>query len=365
MLTIGVSDLGKKLNYEYIKQYIESEGYELLSKEYFNIHKKLKIKCKDGHIFEMSFNNFKKGQRCRECSSKNKYSYNQIKEIANKNGFELLNKEEPLNMKKQIKLRDENNKIKAMTLMTFESKFIKQDKKNINKNYNNKKYTQEYVEKMVKDKGYELLNEYKGNKFKLKIKCKNGHIHEIRFDSFKKGSGCKQCMIENMKNNIYKVKYNLNKNGFELLSEYKNSSEKVTLKCEKGHIFSATYDNVINNHSGCPICNESKGEKNIRKFLLDNNIKYHSQYRTEKCIFFRPLPFDFYLYEYNCFIEFDGIQHFKIIDHFGGYETFVDRKIRDTIKTNYCKENNIRLIRIPYWDIDNIESILKKELNII
>ena len=42
---------------------------------------------------------------------------------------------------------------------------------------------------------------------------------------------------------------------------------------------------------------------------------------------------------------------------------FVDIKIRDTIKTEYCKKNNIKLIRIPYWEINNIEEILNKEIN--
>ena len=41
---------------------------------------------------------------------------------------------------------------------------------------------------------------------------------------------------------------------------------------------------------------------------------------------------------------------------------FIGRKVKDTIKTIYCKENNIKLIRIPYWDFDNIEEILCKEL---
>ena len=45
-----------------------------------------------------------------------------------------------------------------------------------------------------------------------------------------------------------------------------------------------------------------------------------------------------------------------------GFDEFVNGKIRDTIKTRYCKDNNIRLIRIPYWEFDNIENILELEL---
>ena len=50
----------------------------------------------------------------------------------------------------------------------------------------------------------------------------------------------------------------------------------------------------------------------------------------------------------------------KYINMYG----FIDRKIRDTIKNIYCQQNNIKLIRIPYWDYDNIERILKQKLNL-
>ena len=76
------------------------------------------------------------------------------------------------------------------------------------------------------------------------------------------------------------------------------------------------------------------------------------------------MPFDFYLPDYNLLIEFDGIQHYEIRGHFGGYDGFVDTKIRDTIKNIYCKDNNIDLLRIPYWDYKNIENILVNKLKL-
>ena len=45
-----------------------------------------------------------------------------------------------------------------------------------------------------------------------------------------------------------------------------------------------------------------------------------------------------------------------------GFDEFVNQKMRDTIKAIYCKENNIKLIRIPYWEYDNIEKIICKEI---
>ena len=88
------------------------------------------------------------------------------------------------------------------------------------------------------------------------------------------------------------------------------------------------------------------------------------QYKFDDCKFKYVLPFDFYLPQYNCCIEFDGEQHYKIIKHFGGFDKFVDTKIRDTIKNEYCKNNDIKLIRISYWNFNNIEKILKNELEL-
>lgn len=298
--------MGKKLTYSFVKQYIENEGYILISQKYDNIHKKLEIKCQRGHVFFMSFNNFKKGQRCPKCARKTQ------NRIPNKP--------------------------------------------------NNKKHSQEYIKNLVESRGYVLLEPYVNKRTKLKLMCPNGHIHEIRLDSFQNGSGCKQCMIENMKNNIQYVIAQLEKRGFKLLSKYNGNNKQITLQCKKGHIFNTTYDIIVNNNCGCSICNESKGEKEIINYLENNNISYNTQYRFDDCKFYYTLPFDFYLPRYNILIEFDGIQHFEIVKHFGGLNSFIDRKIRDTVKTIYCKDNNIKLIRIPYWEINNIDKILNKEL---
>ena len=77
------------------------------------------------------------------------------------------------------------------------------------------------------------------------------------------------------------------------------------------------------------------------------------------------MPFDFYLPDYNTCIEYDGELHYKAVDYFGGDDALGNTKCRDEIKTQYCKENNIKLIRIPYWEFDNIEEILNRELEVV
>ena len=51
----------RKLTYKFVKDQIEKEGYELLSKEYIHAHKKLKIRCNKNHAYSSAWHNFKKG----------------------------------------------------------------------------------------------------------------------------------------------------------------------------------------------------------------------------------------------------------------------------------------------------------------
>lgn len=75
-----------------------------------------------------------------------------------------------------------------------------------------------------------------------------------------------------------------------------------------------------------------------------------------------PLPFDFYIPKNNILIEYDGEQHYKSVKMWGGDNAFEKRKLHDSIKTKYCLDNKIKLLRIPYWDFDNIDEILNSEL---
>jgi len=113
---------------------------------------------------------------------------------------------------------------------------------------------------------------------------------------------------------------------------------------------------------GCPICKESKGEKKVREFLIKHNIIFIPQHTFFECKNTNVLPFDFYLPDYNTCIEYDGIQHFKPVNRFGGEKGFLLTKQNDLIKNKFCLVNKINLIRIPYFD--NITSHLKTLLPI-
>jgi very-short-patch-repair endonuclease len=77
----------------------------------------------------------------------------------------------------------------------------------------------------------------------------------------------------------------------------------------------------------------------------------------EDCKNKKGLRFDFYLYDENTIIEYDGEHHFIENKYFGNTNLEYVRK-NDEIKNKYCLLNSIKLVKIPYYDYNNIESIL-------
>lgn len=61
-------------------------------------------------------------------------------------------------------------------------------------------------------------------------------------------------------------------------------------------------------------------------------------------------------------IEYQGEQHYKPIEYFGGKKEFEERKRNDKIKRNYCRTNKIPYLEIKYTEFDRIEEILTKKL---
>ena len=140
---------------------------------------------------------------------------------------------------------------------------------------------------------------------------------------------------------------------------YKTVEEKIIIICKKhGEFFQIGREHLRG--SGCPKCKTSKGENIIIDFLNENNIAYMYQKKFDNCKYKTSLPFDFYIPEKKLCIEYDGIQHFMIIENWGGKEEFKLRKRKDKIKTKFCRENNIKLERIRYDDdiINKLKSIL-------
>ncbi len=107
----------------------------------------------------------------------------------------------------------------------------------------------------------------------------------------------------------------------------------------------------------------SSGEKKIIEYLRKENIIFNKEKTFDDLIYIGNLRFDFYIPKQKIAIEFDGIQHYKTVGYFGGNDGFIETQKRDKLKDVYCKEKNIKLIRIPYFEIDNINTILDEVFN--
>lgn len=108
--------------------------------------------------------------------------------------------------------------------------------------------------------------------------------------------------------------------------------------------------------SSCGCLTSSKGELIISTILEKNNINFKKEY----CIVIDNIKYryDFAIFDTNnnllYLIEFDGKQHFQENEYFGGEKQFNKTIFNDNLKNQWCKQNNVPLIRIPYTHLKEI-----------
>lgn len=110
-------------------------------------------------------------------------------------------------------------------------------------------------------------------------------------------------------------------------------------------------------------CPGSKGEELIDEILNDLELEYEREYWFEDCKYKRCLFFDFAIFQKDVLkflIEFQGEQHYIPVKIWGGKRHLKFIKMKDKIKSDYCKENNIPLLTIPYYEYNDLEQIIHK-----
>lgn len=139
--------------------------------------------------------------------------------------------------------------------------------------------------------------------------------------------------------------------GFEFLSQdnFNSTREVGKFKCAKDHTWSCYIHNVYSEKSGCPECSTTNGERRCR-FILETIFK-KAFIRTRDIVKINDqrLELDMYNEELMMACEYNGIQHYfednKFFHKNGGFEEQVER---DSLKKQYCDENGIKLIIVPY-----------------
>lgn len=148
-------------------------------------------------------------------------------------------------------------------------------------------------------------------------------------------------------------------------------NDRVYVSCHKDHRFYLTLKG-LEKGDWCLRCFESLGEKKIAKYLDEREIRYYRECKFPNLCHLAQLRVDFFLPDLNLIIEYDGIGHIlpRCIGNKSDEEKntklwyrFYETLKRDQIKNEWCKRNKRSLLRIYYWDMDNLEIILANNLN--
>lgn len=295
----------KKYTYEEIVAYVESKGNKFLSKDYNGVHSEYRFMCSCGNEYSRRMDVFmyKDATLCLKCKDINVYTYDTVLEELKSEGIELISKE------------------------------------------------------------YKNL----GENIRIKYKCgfeTDRTLINIRQSNYI----CPHCSKKGYKRNtetFYKEIYELVRDEYRFEGEYTLCDAKmIVTHTSCGYKYQVSPHKFINCGHRCPACNISKSEFKINKYLSDNNYAYEKEYKFDGLVGLKgmPLRFDFAVKINNkiLLIEYDGEYHYNPIE---SEEKLFIQKEHDRRKNEYCKNNNINLIRIPYWEKDNIIDILDKEIN--
>ncbi|MED3626332.1 hypothetical protein P4478_04040 [Bacillus subtilis] len=223
---------------------------------------------------------------------------------------------------------------------------------------------------------YLVLGTYKNNVTRVKTLCIDcsSEFQLKPKDFINKNAGCPSCakkrvgLSKRLSPDEFSSRFqNLYGSEYSLLSNYTTSRDKVRVRHNAcGYEYKSLANNLLTKRCECPKCSISQGENLIGRYLSENNISFKIQYSFLECRYKNPLLFDFAIVKGEQvlgLIEFDGRQHFKSIDYFGGIEGLRLNKIRDGIKNDFCRQNGLPLLRIPYWEIDRVEQLLSNFIN--
>ena len=320
-------EIDKKYNKVYIFLLLEED----FDKLYKNQNTKFEFYCEEHGIFEMSWRQLKELRICPSCAIENRRS-----------GFKEF-------LKNYKKLFRENEFDYSLII----KEWFEQERKKFDGSTFNIKIP--IIHKNCNKLFYQTI----GNHFYLKQGCpycdpsRKFELKDIK-------EIVKKFILESKKLN-QNIKL-ISKINQEWMKNYKGYYRtKIFFKCEKHGKFSKNPGDIKNlKQYGCPICNtedrQSKGERKIEEILKKFNLKFKKEVKVANT----RLRFDFFLEKYNLAFEFDGAQHFHDLDFRG--RNLKKIKKNDFLKNKLCHIYKINLIRIPYWDFNNLEEVLLKLL---
>lgn len=369
----------KKIEHKEIEQRYKDKGLILID-SYNKWNDKLTSIDNDGYYYYFSSNKLSRftNNIKAKVSKGNPYSlqninhYMELHNIPNKAIAVRWDK------KPYIKLQCEcNNEYEIPWQYVLSGKNIRyccnECKKNI---HSSKKYSFNFVKQTLKNNGYILLeNEYKSNSDNLLCLNKDGYRVYVKFTNIINNYSKEPYVFSikfNKLNYIYNVNHYFKINNIDCKALSYTLQKDIPIlhcKCSCGNNFDTNFYIIKKGSYRCYKCLKrlSNFEYKVAQWLDKKHIVYEMQKKFQDCKVKKPLPFDFYLPKYNCCIEVDGQQHYQIVNFNKINEkeqinNLKQRQEYDKIKTQYCQDNNIKLIRIKYNQIEKRHTEYKKIL---
>lgn len=186
--------------------------------------------------------------------------------------------------------------------------------------------------------------------------------------------GCPECGVESVRNRnkarkrtqteAIQILRNIHGDRYEY-GEYRGYSYPIEITCDEHGLFIQQFSNHSRG-TGCPKCKNSKGEARIEAILINLSLNFEKQKSFVDCSGdTKPLLFDFYIPDRRLVIEYDGEQHFKPVKfHRAMSQETAERMFEktqryDTIKDMYCRDQGLKLLRIPYTHLKYAEQLIK------
>jgi hypothetical protein len=338
----------------------ETRNFEWLGKKALGVMSKTQWRCSQGHQWEAKYNHIKNGKGCPYCAGVAQKTPEDFHKLAKTKGFTWLGPEVS------------NTTIKTYWRCDMGHEF-------------DTNYT---VLRMSKGKGcphcagkaHKTIDDYHalaarhdyqwlGSELpptvfgKTLWLCDQGHERIANYHRLDTGGGCPHCAGLYPKQPEDYIKLGQER-GYEWLGpEVPNVTTKTYWLCKKGHKWHTTYGRIYSG-ADCFACvsdaGQSKGEKRVAQILDALDILHSRQKAFDGCKDKKALRYDFYFSfsGYQFLVEYNGEQHYKPIERWGGAKSLENIQRRDRIKSDFTQANGLHLITIPYTHYDRIGTII-------
>ena len=345
----------KKCNITELQKFARSRSGKLVSIKYINSKTKMLWEGEEGHQWEAKWTDIKnKKSWCPYCSGSVKPNITELQEYAINKGGKLVSTEYINNITKMLWECEEGHQ--------WEAKWTDiKNKKSWCPGCSSLKPNITELQEYAINKGGKLVStEYINNITKMLWKCEKGHEWKANWGSIKNSnSWCAICARKAKPDIIELQNFAKSKKGKLLSTTYIDNSNKLLWECKETHQWEANWGHIKNSNTWCPECASFKTELRCKE-LLESKFGF-TLTKTRFLYDSKRYEWDGYNEDHKIAFEYHGYQHYIYPNYFHKTEEqYLKARQRDIEKVQYAKENNIKLIIIPYTEEKNLEQYIEE-----